>query len=132
MTSSAEKFTYWTLLGLSPQSDSYQLKQAFKREAKIWHPDVNKGCQNAEERFKWINEAYLVLSDPKKRFEWEIAGRPAFEIKKINTSSAKTYPQQPQDKSDNGDTVFNSAEKFLILIIALAIIFPLNALLFRS
>ena len=73
---------YWSLLGLSPDSNPDQLKNAFRREARRWHPDLNKNSKNAEERFKWINEAYLVLSDPKKRFEWEIAGRPSFEIKK--------------------------------------------------
>ncbi len=129
MTSSAEKFTYWTLLGLSPQSDSYQLKQAFKREAKIWHPDVNKGCQNAEERFKWINEAYLVLSDPKRRFEWEKAGRPSIEIKQFGATSSASCFEETATKPNNGDTGFNSAEKFLILLIAFVIIFSLNTFL---
>jgi len=130
MTSSAETFTYWSLLGLSPSSDPNQLKQAFKREAKIWHPDLNKGCQNAEERFKWINEAYLVLSDPRKRFEWEVAGRPGFEIKEFEKSARTSHLEQKQNTSDNGDTPFSSSEKILILLIALAIIFPLNAFLF--
>ena len=84
MTSSLNTFTYWSLLGLDPGSDREQLKKAFKKEAKIWHPDLNSNSRNAEERFKWINEAYLVLSDPKKRFAWELAGRPSFEIKEFD------------------------------------------------
>ena len=62
---------YWSLLGVSPDCDSRQLKSAFRREARKWHPDLNKNDKNAEERFKLINEAYAILSDPKKRREWE-------------------------------------------------------------
>ena len=62
---------YWSLLGVSPDCDSNELKSAFRKEARKWHPDLNKNDVNAEERFKLINEAYAILSDPKKRIEWE-------------------------------------------------------------
>ena len=62
---------YWSLLGVSPNCDSNELKSAFRKEARKWHPDLNKNDVNAEERFKLINEAYAILSDPKKRKEWE-------------------------------------------------------------
>ena len=62
---------YWSLLGVSPECDSNELKSAFRKEARKWHPDLNKNDVNAEERFKLINEAYAILSDPKKRKEWE-------------------------------------------------------------
>ena len=62
---------YWSLLGVSPECDSIELKSAFRKEARKWHPDLNKNDVNAEERFKLINEAYAILSDPKKRREWE-------------------------------------------------------------
>ena len=62
---------YWSLLGVSPNCDSNELKSAFRKEARKWHPDLNKNDVNAEERFKLINEAYAILSDPKKRREWE-------------------------------------------------------------
>jgi len=62
---------YWSLLGVSPECDSKELKSAFRKEARKWHPDLNKNDVNAEERFKLINEAYAILSDPKKRREWE-------------------------------------------------------------
>ena len=62
---------YWSLLGVSPECDSNELKSAFRKEARKWHPDLNKNDINAEERFKLINEAYAILSDPKKRREWE-------------------------------------------------------------
>ena len=62
---------YWTILGLEPDSNLVQIKKAFRKEARRWHPDLNVNDINAEERFKLINEAYAVLSDPKKRMEWE-------------------------------------------------------------
>jgi len=62
---------YWSLLGVSPECDATELKLAFRKEARKWHPDLNKNDVNAEERFKLINEAYAILSDPKKRKEWE-------------------------------------------------------------
>ena len=62
---------YWSLLGVSPDCDSVQLKRAFRREARKWHPDLNRNDSRAEDRFKLINEAYAILSDPRKRNEWE-------------------------------------------------------------
>ena len=70
MTTTVEP-NYWSLLGVSPDCDSNELKSAFRKEARKWHPDLNKNDVNAEERFKLINEAYAILSDPKKRKEWE-------------------------------------------------------------
>ena len=62
---------YWSLLGVSPNCDPSELKAAFRKEARKWHPDLNKNDANAEERFKLINEAYEILSDPNKRNSWE-------------------------------------------------------------
>ena len=62
---------YWSLLGVSPECDPSELKAAFRKEARKWHPDLNKNDVNAEERFKLINEAYAILSDPTKRIAWE-------------------------------------------------------------
>ena len=62
---------YWSLLGVSPECEPSELKSAFRKEARKWHPDLNKNDVNAEERFKLINEAYAILSDPTKRIAWE-------------------------------------------------------------
>ena len=62
---------YWSLLGINPGSDQAELKRAFRREARKWHPDLNIDNSEAEERFKLINEAYAVLSDPRKKAAWE-------------------------------------------------------------
>jgi len=63
MTTSSKK-DYLSILGLSSNFDDKELKKAFRREARKWHPDLNKNDLNAEERFKLINEAYEYLSDP--------------------------------------------------------------------
>ncbi len=62
---------HWEVLGLEPGADPARLKQAFRRQARRWHPDLNSNDPVAEERFKRINEAYEVLSDPRRREAWE-------------------------------------------------------------
>ena len=66
MTTTSKK-DYLSILGLSHDFDDKELKKAFRREARKWHPDLNKNDLNAEDRFKLINEAYEFLSNPKKR-----------------------------------------------------------------
>ena len=66
MTISSKK-DYLSILGLSHDFDDKELKKAFRREARKWHPDLNKNDLNAEERFKLINEAYEYLRDPNVR-----------------------------------------------------------------
>jgi len=63
MTTSSKK-DYLSILGLSPDFDDIELKKAFRREARKWHPDLNKNDLNAEERFKLINQAYEYLRNP--------------------------------------------------------------------
>ena len=70
MTSTADP-DYWSLLGLRADAGADQLKRAFRREARRWHPDLNGNDPVAEERFKLVNEAYAVLSDPRRRRAWE-------------------------------------------------------------
>jgi curved DNA-binding protein len=65
---------HWAVLGLEPGADAESLKQAFRRQARRWHPDLNGNDPAAEERFKKINEAYEVLSDPRRRQAWESGG----------------------------------------------------------
>ena len=62
---------HWQTLGLSPGADAAALKRAFRQQARRWHPDLNGNDPVAEERFKQVNEAYAVLSDPVRRRAWE-------------------------------------------------------------
>lgn len=64
----------WRVLGLEPGADSESLKRAFRQQARRWHPDLNGNDPVAEERFKQVNEAYAVLSDPRRREAWERGG----------------------------------------------------------
>ena len=58
---------YYSTLGVAKTANAKELKQAFRKLARKYHPDVNPGDANAEERFKSVSEAFDVLSDPKKR-----------------------------------------------------------------
>lgn len=65
---------YYEILGVNRGVDDAALKSAFRKLAMEHHPDRNGGCGNAETRFKEINEAYSVLSDPQKRAAYDRFG----------------------------------------------------------
>jgi curved DNA-binding protein len=65
---------YYQTLGVSRDADEKEIKRAFRRLAREYHPDVNPGDKSAEERFKEINEAYEVLSDAEKRGKYDRLG----------------------------------------------------------
>jgi len=70
----AEYKDYYGILGVAREAGEKEIKSAFRRLARQFHPDVNPGDAGAEERFKEINEAYEVLSDPEKRAEYDSLG----------------------------------------------------------
>jgi molecular chaperone DnaJ len=65
---------YYEVLGISRQASPEEIKSAFRKLARQYHPDVNKE-PDAEDRFKELNEAYGVLSDPEKRARYDRFGR---------------------------------------------------------
>jgi curved DNA-binding protein len=65
---------YYEVLGVGKNASQDELKKAFRRLAKDHHPDRNPNDPGAEERFKEINEAYAVLSDPDKRKQYDRVG----------------------------------------------------------
>jgi DnaJ-class molecular chaperone len=65
---------YYQTLGVSKTSSDKEIKQAFRKLARKYHPDVNPGDKSAESRFKEINEAYEVLGDPEKRRKYDELG----------------------------------------------------------
>lgn len=65
---------YYKILGVSKSADKEELKKAFRKLARKYHPDVNPGDKASEEKFKEINEAYEVLSDPDKREKYDRFG----------------------------------------------------------
>jgi len=65
---------YYRLLGVNRGAAADEIKKAYRKLARKFHPDVNPGDKHAEERFKRISEAYDVLSDPKKREVYDAYG----------------------------------------------------------
>ncbi len=69
---------YYKILGVSRNASQEEIKKAYRRLALKYHPDRNKGNKEAEEKFKEINEAYAVLSDPEKRRQYDQFGSTEF------------------------------------------------------
>lgn len=69
---------YYEVLGVSKTASDAEIKSAFRKLAKQYHPDINKE-EGAEAKFKEIGEAYAVLSDPEKRKQYDQFGHAAFQ-----------------------------------------------------
>src|SRR4029434_547254 len=88
---------YYGLLGLKKSASADDIRKAFRKLARTYHPDVNRGDKSAEEKFKAISEANDVLSDPKKRKVYDQLG---FYSDNIDPATAEAYARgggQPGD-----------------------------------
>src|SRR6201996_1881047 len=65
---------YYEVLGVARTASAEEIKKSFRKLARQYHPDVAKNKKVAEEKFKEINEAYEVLSDPAKRKKYDELG----------------------------------------------------------
>lgn len=74
----SSKKDYYEVLGVSRDTDQEEIKKAFRHLARKCHPDVNPDDKGAEEKFKELNEAFSVLSDPQKRAQYDQFGTSAF------------------------------------------------------
>ena len=70
---------YYAVLGLEKGASDDEIKRAFRKLAIKYHPDKNQGNKEAEEKFKEINEAYQVLSDPEKKARYDQFGTADFD-----------------------------------------------------
>ena len=73
------KRDYYEVLGVSKTATQDELKKAYRKLARKYHPDLNKDNEEAAEKFKECNEAYSVLSDDQKRAQYDQFGHAAFE-----------------------------------------------------
>lgn len=110
---------YYKILGVSKNATDKEIKSAFRKLAQQFHPDKNPGDKRAEEKFKEINEANEVLSDPQKRVkydqlgrsysQWERTGRPGggFDFTQwANQSGGRTYSGDLNDLFGGGMSDF--------------------------
>ena len=75
----ADKRDYYEVLGVSKDSSADEIKKAYRKLAKKYHPDMNPGDAEAEQNFKEVNEAYDVLSDDDKKAKYDAYGHAAFD-----------------------------------------------------
>lgn len=95
---------YYKTLGVSKTADEAEIKKAYRKLAKEHHPDRNKGKTASETKFKEINEAYEVLSDPEKRQVYDQYG-----------SSGGKMPQPPPGGWNTGGNVGDFSDFFQTL-----------------
>jgi DnaJ-class molecular chaperone len=101
---------YYKILGVTKKASEKEIKTAYRKLARKYHPDVNPGDKSAETKFKEINEAHAVLTDPEKRQKYDTLG-PDWEkrvagYRPSGGSSTQPGAGAPADFSDFFETLF--------------------------
>jgi molecular chaperone DnaJ len=99
---------YYEFLGIKKDATEKDIKQAYRRLARKYHPDVNPGNKSAEAKFKEINAAYEILSDKEKRSKYDKYGDKWQYADQFEKAGAAGGPQtQYYEYSPGGETSFN-------------------------
>src|SRR6266853_1493927 len=93
------KKNYYEILGVKKSASADDIRKAFRKLARKFHPDVNPGDKVAEEKFKTLSEANDVLSDPKKR---EIYDQVGFYSDNIDPATAEAYARAGSSAGGGG------------------------------
>ena len=93
------KKDYYEILGVKKSASADDIRKAFRKLARKYHPDVNPGDKSAEEKFKTLSEANDVLSDPKKRKIYDQVG---FYSDNIDPATAEAYARAGGDSGAAG------------------------------
>jgi curved DNA-binding protein len=83
---------YYEVLGVSRDASDDDIRKAFRKLARKYHPDVAKDTSTAEDKFKEVNEAYEVLSDPENRKKYDSLGQNWKHMGDFDPSAASAYP----------------------------------------
>src|SRR5260370_6600017 len=101
---------YYKVLGITKEATNDDVKKAFRKLARKYHPDVNPGDKKAEDKFKEINEAYEVLSDAEKRKKYDMLGpnwQEQFGPQPSRRSYSGAYRTTPHMEFDGGTAGFS-------------------------
>ena len=97
---------YYEILEISQNADSSEIKKAYRKLALKYHPDRNQGDKEAEEKFKLVNEAYQVLSDPQKRATYDRYGKAGLDSQGFSHFSDMNYEDIMGDLGSIFESVF--------------------------
>lgn len=106
---------YYKILGVDKNASEKDIKKAFRKLAREYHPDKNPGNNAAEQKFKQINEAYEVLADQEKRKKYDQYGKDwmhADEIEKAKKSRGQQRSQYTESDNPWGSYTYQTSEDF--------------------
>lgn len=108
---------YYEILGVSKDATNEEIKKSYRRLARQYHPDLNPGNKAAEEKFKDVNEAYEVLSDPGKRAQYDQFSRfwkqNGFGASKQSSRRGWNSPENGRNAQDVNPAKYDNFDTFI-------------------